>query len=61
MPFLSQVTTGVGDVTDGPQAMWSVPQELLIDILNTTDDPLATVALVGETAIETLQPPATVT
>jgi hypothetical protein len=37
--------------------MWSVPQPLLIDIPNATDDPLATLALIGETVSVKLQPP----
>jgi hypothetical protein len=56
-PLLSHFTVGVGDETMGPQAIWSVPQPLLIDIPNTTDDPLATLALVGETVSVKLQPP----
>jgi hypothetical protein len=60
-PFLSHLTAGVGEETNGPQPIWSVPQLLLIDIPNATDDPLATLVLDGDTVSVKLQPPAAAT
>ncbi len=49
----------MGEVTEGPQPMWSVPHELLIDMLNTVVAPLTTLPLVGDTVSWKLQPPLT--